>query len=296
MKILLTGSHGLIGSALSPLLTSRGHRVVRLVRGDPGPDPDQIPWDPAAGRLDGTRLEGTDAVIHLAGESIAAGRWTAARKARIRQSRVESTRLLAETLARLHRKPAVLIAASAVGYYGDRGDEILVEDSAPGSGFLATLCRDWEAAAAPAQQAGIRVVHLRTGIVLSQAGGALARILPIFRAGLGGRLGTGRQFMSWIGLDDEVEAIHHALARDAVRGPVNLVSPQPVTNREFTTTLGRILRRPALLAVPAGLLRVALGELGGEILTSVRAYPARLLATGYAFRHTDLESALRHLR
>jgi len=295
VKILFSGSHGLIGSALLPLLTSRGHRIIRLVRGDPGSGPDRISWDPASGRLEAPQLEGVDAVIHLAGESLASGRWTAARKARIRHSRVESTRLLAGALARLDRRPAALITASAVGYYGDRGDEILVEDSAPGSSFLATLCRDWEAAAAPARQAGIRVAHLRSGVVLSPAGGVLARLLPVFRAGLGGRLGNGRQFMSWIGLDDEVEAIHHVLTHDAVQGPVNLVSPQPVTNREFTAALGRFLRRPAFLAVPAGLLRLALGELAGEMLSSARAYPARLLATGYAFQDPELEGALRHL-
>lgn len=296
MKILLSGSHGLIGSALLPLLTSRGHRIIRLVRGDPGSGPDRISWDPASGRLESPQLEGFDAVIHLAGESLASGRWTAARKGRIRQSRVESTRLLAGALAHLERRPAALITASAVGYYGDRGDEILVEDSAPGSSFLATLCRDWEAAAAPAHQAGIRVAHLRSGVVLSPAGGVLARLLPVFRAGLGGRLGNGRQFMSWIGLGDEVEAIHHVLTHDAVQGPVNLVSPQPVTNREFTSALGRFLRRPAFLAVPAGLLRLALGELAGELLGSARAYPARLLATGYTFQDPELEGALRHLR
>ena len=296
MRILVTGSHGLIGSALIPLLASRGHHIVRVVRGDPGSTPDQIPWDPEAGTLDGARLDGADAVIHLAGENIAAGRWTAARKGRIRRSRVDSTRLLAETLGRLRRRPTVLITASAVGYYGDRGDEILVEDSAPGGGFLATLCRDWEAAADPARASGIRVVHLRTGMVLSRTGGPLAPLLPIFRAGLGGVLGNGRQFMSWIGLDDEVEAIHHALTHDAVAGPVNLVSPHPVTNREFTATLGRVLRRPTLLAVPAAALRLALGELAGEILSSARAYPARLLATGYAFHCPDLEGALRHLQ
>ena len=296
MRILVTGSHGLIGSALIPLLASRGHHIARVVRGDPGSTPDQIPWDPEAGTLDGARLDGADAVIHLAGENIAAGRWTAARKGRIRRSRVDSTRLLADTLGRLHRKPTVWIVASAVGYYGDRGDEILVEDSAPGRGFLATLCRDWEAAADPARGSGIRVVHLRTGMVLSRTGGALARLLPIFRAGLGGRLANGRQFVSWIGLDDEVEAIHHALTHDAVQGPVNLVSPHPVTNREFTATLGRVLRRPTLLAVPAVVLRVGLGELAGELLSSVRAYPARLLATGYAFHRPDLEGALRHLQ
>jgi uncharacterized protein (TIGR01777 family) len=295
MNILVSGSHGLIGSALVALLASRGHRVVRLVRPPAPPSRQDIPWDPAAGAIDGRALEGMDAVIHLAGESIAAGRWTQARKIRIRDSRVGSTRLLADTLARLTRKPQVLLCASAVGFYGNRGDEILVEESASGAGFLADLCQAWEAAAEPARQAGIRVAYLRTGVVLSPLGGALAKMLPIFRIGLGGRLGRGRQFMSWITLDDEVEAISHVLTHTALRGPVNLVSPQPVTNREFTSTLGRVLRRPTPFVVPGGILRAALGEVAGEVLGSVRAHPAKLLDTGFGFRYPELEGGLRHL-
>jgi uncharacterized protein len=296
MKILLTGSHGLIGTGLVPALTARGHRTVRLVRAPAAPPPGDVVWDPATGHVaDPARLDGLDAVVHLAGENIASGRWTQARKARIRESRVRGTRLLAEALARLPHPPRALVCASAVGYYGDRGEEVLREESPPGTGFLAEVCRDWEAAADPARRAGIRVVALRTGLVLSPAGGALARLLPVFRLGLGGRLGSGRQYASWIAIDDVVGAILHLLESDAVTGPVNLVAPHPVTNREFTAALGRALRRPALLAVPAWALRIALGETAGELLASVRAEPAKLRGAGYAFRHPDVEEALRAL-
>jgi uncharacterized protein (TIGR01777 family) len=295
VNILVSGSHGLIGSALVPALAARRHRIIRLVRGRDSRLPDEVAWDPASGRIDVPALDAIEAAVHLAGANIGARRWTVARKALIRESRVGATRLLADTLARLRRKPRVLICASATGYYGSRGEEILAEDSPPGTGFLAEVCRDWEAAAAPARDAGIRVAHLRSGIVLSPSGGALAALLPIFRMGLGGTLGSGRQFMSWITLDDEVEAIIHVLDREAVGGPVNFVSPHPVTNREFTATLGRVLRRPALLPVPGPALRIALGEVAGELLGSQRVHPARLLAAGYAFRHPDLEPGLRAL-
>jgi uncharacterized protein (TIGR01777 family) len=293
VSILVSGSHGLIGSALIPTLAARGHRIVRLVRHRVSRSADEVAWDPAAGWIDAPALEGLEAVIHLAGEPIAAGRWTAARKARIRGSRIGGTRLLAEALARLRRTPQALICASATGYYGSRGEEILVEESAPGTGFLAEACRDWEAAAAPARDAGIRVVHLRSGLVLSPTGGVLAKLLRIFRLGLGGRLGNGRQFMSWITLDDEIGAILHVLAQGVQRGPVNLVSPHPVTNREFTATLGRMLRRPALFPVPAPVLWIALGEVAGELLGGQRVHPTKLLTAGYAFRHPDLEAGLR---
>ena len=295
MDILISGSHGLIGSALTSWLTSRGHRIVRLVRPPRAPGPSEIVWDPIAGTIDAGGLEGMDAVIHLAGESIASGRWTHARKQRILESRVRGTGLIAGALAHTRREPRTLICASAIGYYGNRGDEILIEQSGPGSGFLADLARNWEAAAEPARQAGIRVVHLRSGIVLSPTGGALARLLPVFRLGLGGRLGSGRQFMSWITIDDEVGAIGHALQHASMIGPVNLVSPQPVTNREFAETLGRVLRRPALFSAPAIALRMALGELSSELLGSLRVHPAAILAAGYTFRHPDLETGLRAL-
>jgi len=267
-------------------------RLVRTV----GPGPDDVTWDPAGGAIDAGRLSGVDAVIHLAGENVAAGRWTPARKTRIRDSRVRSTRLLAETLAQIPRPPRVLLSASATGYYGDRGGEVLREDSPPGTGFLADVCREWEAATESARQAGIRVVHMRFGVVLSLGGGLLVRVLPVFRLGLGGPLGSGRQYVSWIAMDDLLDAVLHLLACDSVSGPVNLVAPGPVTNAEFTKALGRTLSRPTLFAVPAAVLRAAFGEMADDaLLASTRAEPARLLASGYAFRFADLGDALRHL-
>ncbi len=295
MKILVTGSHGVIGQALIDVLTARGDRVVRLLRGPSRPASPEPAWDPVAGRIDENRLEGFDAAIHLAGENLAAGRWTPARKARIRDSRIEGTRLLAGALGRLSRPPRTLLSASAVGYYGDRGEEIVQEETPPGTGFLAEVCRQWEAAADPARRAGIRVVHLRTGLVLSSRGGMLSRILPVFRLGLGGRLGSGRQYMSWIAIEDVCGAALHLLARETVSGPINVVAPHPVTNREFTAALGRVLSRPAVCAVPVPALRLALGEMAGELLTSIRAEPARLLGSGYVFRRPDVEGALRAL-
>lgn len=295
MTILVTGSSGLIGSALIPALTREGHRVIRLVRAEPKPGEAAIRWDPEAGAMETTGLPRLDAVVHLAGENIA-GRWTAGKKTRIRNSRVEGTRLLSESLARLPEPPNVLVCASATGYYGDRGEELLREESAPGSGFLAEVCREWEAAADVAVQRGIRVVHLRFGLVLSPKGGALAKMLLPFRMGMGGIVGSGRQYWSWIALDDAVSAIHHALTTDTLRGPVNVVSPHPVTNREFTRTLGRVLGRPTPFPVPAFAARLAFGEMADALLlASARVEPAKLLATGYRFRHPELEGALRHL-
>jgi uncharacterized protein (TIGR01777 family) len=254
-----------------------------------------VSWDPAAGAIDSTGLVGVDAVVHLAGESIAGGRWTEARKRRIRDSRVSSTRLLARALAQLASPPRVLVAASATGYYGDRGAEVLREESAPGAGFLAGVCREWEAAAEPAARHGIRVVHLRIGLVLSRDGGALASLLTPFRLGAGGPVGSGAQYWSWITLDDLLGAILHALTTEALAGPVNAVAPNPVTNREFAKTLGRVLRRPALLPLPAFAARLVLGEMADALLlASARVVPARLQATGYAFRAPTLEGALRH--
>lgn len=296
MNILVSGSRGLIASALIPLLGRRGHRVIRLVRPPSPASADQIVWNPAAGEVDAPRLEGMDAVIHLAGEPIPAIRWTADKKARISDSRVRSTRLLAETLAGLSRRPGVLMCASAVGYYGDRGDEILSEESPPGgSTFLAGVCRDWEAAADPAREAGIQVVHLRTANVLTRHGGYLGALLPLFRFGLGGRLGTGRQYLSWIAIDDWIEAVYYLLTVVPMDGPVNMGASEPVTNLEFTQTLAGILRRPAFFAVPAFVLRRVMGELGEELLQSARMRPGRLLQSGYVFRYPELERALRHL-
>ena len=299
MKILVTGSTGLIGSALVSFLTTGGHEVTRLVRSKSRRAIDGIPvlvWDPGSGKLDPAALEGLDGVIHLAGESIAAARWTPAQKSRIVESRVKSTFLLAETLAKLSYPPKVLICSSAIGYYGNRGDEQLNEDSFSGSDFLSRVCREWEMATSPASKKGIRVVHIRTGIVLSPAGGALAKMLTPFRIGVGGVIGNGQQYMSWIALDDVVGTYHHALLNETLRGPVNAVSPSPVTNRVFTKTLGKVLRRPTIFPLPAFAARLGFGEMADALLlSSARVVPRKLLSSGYQFRFLDLEKALRHL-
>ncbi len=293
MRIAVTGSTGLVGSAVVEGLRRRGHDVLRVVRGTSVAGEETIRWDPAAGTIDAARLDGIDAVVHLAGENIASGRWTAARKAAIRDSRVKGTSLLCDALAGCARPPATLVCASATGYYGDRGEEPLTEDSPPGSGFLAEVCREWEGAAAAAARKGIRVVHLRAGIVLSAEGGALAKMLPLFRAGLGGALGSGRQYWSWIALDDLVGVVLHALAREELKGPVNAVAPHPVTNREFTAALARALSRPAFLPAPAFALRLALGEMADALLLAgARVLPRRLEETGYRFLHPEIGMAL----
>jgi uncharacterized protein (TIGR01777 family) len=295
MKVAVTGSTGLIGSALVPFLTSGGHEVRRLVRRPPRRD-DEVSWDPARGELDPASLEGVDAVVHLSGENLAGGRWTAARKERLRRSRIDSTRILSRAVASLDRPPKVLVSASAIGFYGDREEEWVTESSPPDDGFLARLVVEWEAAAEPAVEAGIRVAHPRTGVVLSPAGGALGKLLLPFRLGLGGVVGSGRQFMSWVSIDDAVGALHHALSDDRVSGPFNLVAPGPVTNREFTKTLGRVLGRPTPVPVPAFALKAALGEMAeATLLASTRVRPEVLQKTGYAFRFPGLEEALRHL-
>jgi uncharacterized protein len=293
MDVVVTGSGGLIGTALRSALERAGHRMVPMVRSQAAGD--AIGWDPDHGRIDAGGLEGVGAVVHLAGEGIGAKRWNDAQKITIKESRVRGTVLLAETLAKLNRPPKVLLSGSAVGYYGDRGDEVLTESSRAGEGFLAGVCVAWEAAAAPAKDAGIRVSHLRTGIVLSAAGGALAKMLPPFRVGLGGRLGPGRQWMSWISIDDEAGAIVHLLADDAPAGAVNLTGPNPVTNADFTAALGRALRRPAVIPVPQIALKAALGgEMAQELLlNSQRALPTRLLDSGYTFAHPEVGDALR---
>jgi uncharacterized protein (TIGR01777 family) len=295
MNIAVSGSSGLVGTALCSSLGGGGHRVIRLVRGA-RERADDVQWSPGDGVRDASALAGVDAVVHLAGENIAAGRWTEARKAEIRRSRVEGTRRLSESLARIPRPPKALIAASAVGYYGNRGDEVLREDSASGGDFLAQVCREWEAAAAPASAAGIRVVHLRLGVVLSAAGGALKKMLLPFKLGAGGRIGAGTQFMSWIAIDDAVGAIEHGVRAERLQGPVNAVSPHPVTNGEFTRTLAKVLSRPAVAPMPAFAARVAFGEMADALLlSSQRVVPARLQESGYQFRFPELEGALRHL-
>jgi uncharacterized protein len=297
MNVLISGSTGLVGTSLIPLLTTGGHEAIRLVRSKSrSPSKEMVHWDPESGHIDPEGLEGLDAVVHLAGENIAGGRWTSARKSRILDSRVKGTRLLCESLARAARPPKVVVCASAIGFYGDRGDEELTESSASGTGFLAEVCREWEAAAEPARAKGIRVVHLRFGVILSPAGGALAKMLLPFKMGVGGIVGSGRQYMSWITLDDAVETILHALATDALSGPVNVVAPNPVTNREFTKTLGRVLSRPTIFPMPAFAARLAFGEMADELLlASARVLPNRLRDTAYRFRHEHLEPGLRHI-
>jgi len=296
VRILVSGSSGLVGSALLPALAAAGDEVGRLLRPGTTAGPLDVAWDPAAGQLDATKLEEFDAVVHLAGENIAAGRWNAARKEAIRRSRVGGTLLLTRALARLKNPPATFVSASAIGFYGDRGDEILKETSDRGRGFLPAVCVAWESAAEPAEAAGLRVVHLRFGVILSRHGGALARMLLPFRLGLGGPVGDGRQFMSWITLDDAVGAIRHALDSTSIAGPVNAVSPAPLSNRDFGRTLGRVLRRPAIAPLPAFVARLAFGEMADALLlASARVVPGVLQATGYRFRHPELEMALRHV-
>jgi uncharacterized protein (TIGR01777 family) len=294
MKVLISGATGLIGSALIPELESGGHQITRLTRSPRSGN--DVGWNPDAGEIDASRLEGHDAVVHLAGESIGEGRWTQEKKRRILQSRTKGTRLLADTIVNLPEPPNVMVSASAVGYYGDRGNELLREESGPGSDFLAEVCKAWEAAADPAREAGARVVHPRNGVVLSTKGGALARILPIFKLGGGGRIGSGRQWWSWVAIDDVVGAILHALTHDSVEGPVNLGSPNPLTNAGFTRVLGKILNRPTIFPLPASAARLMLGEVADALLlASQRMEPARLKESGYEFRYPELEGALRHL-
>jgi uncharacterized protein (TIGR01777 family) len=293
MRILLTGASGLIGGALRARLPARGHALVSLVRRPPR-GPDEIAWDPAAGRLDAGVLSGFDAAIHLAGASLAERRWTPERRRMLRESRVGPTRLLAGALAATASPPRVLVSASAMGWYGDRGDEVLEESAAPGAGFLAELAREWEAAAQPAAAAGIRVVHPRTALVLTPAGGALATLLPLFRLGLGGPLGDGRQWWSWITLADLCGALLHLIEREDVRGPFNAASPGPATNAAFARAVARVLGRPAWLPAPAFALRLFLGRgLADEaLLASQRLRPGVLERTGFAFADPELEPAL----
>lgn len=290
MQIAITGSTGLIGQALVRALRDEGLTVVRLVRRPPAAE-DEIRWDPF-GEVDAGPLEGVDAVVHLAGAGIGDRRWTETYKREVRDSRVEGTRTLSRALAGLSRRPAVLVSSSAVGFYGDTGDVEVNESATTGEGFLASLCRDWEAAAQPAVDAGIRVVHARTGVVLSGEGGLLGRLLPVFRLGLGGRLGSGRQWMSWISLTDQIAALRFIL-HDGISGPVNLTAPAPVTNAEFARALGRAVHRPAPFIVPAPVLRLALGEFADEgVLVGQRVLPDRLAKAGFTFRHPDLDTAL----
>lgn len=298
MRILISGATGLVGSALSRVLQAADWEVHALRRG-PHPERQQtgdMVWSPLTGEIETDRLDGLDAVVHLAGENVAAGRWTRTRRAAIRDSRIDGTRFLSRALARCTRPPAVLVCASAVGYYGDSGEAWLDEVSPPGSDFLARVAVAWENAADAARDAGIRVVHLRFGVILSASGGALARMLPIFRLGLGGRLGHGRQYMSWLSLPEAVSMIRFAISQAQLAGPVNAVAPEPVTNAFFTRTLARVLSRPAVLPLPAWAARAALGEMADALLLSgTRVRPTRLMESGYNFLHPDLETALRAL-
>jgi uncharacterized protein len=296
LRLVVSGARGTVGSSLLPFLLTGGHSVRRMTRRESLPA--DVSWSYEQGRIDAVKLDGLDGMVHLAGENVGA-RWNRGRKRRIWESRAIGTRFLCETLARLRKPPAVLVTASAVGIYGDRGDEVLTETSPlPGrnSDFLAEVAREWEAATEPARAAGIRVVNLRFGIILTPAGGALAKLLIPFRLGLGGPVGSGRQWMSWIGIDDVVGVIHHVLMSEDLSGPVNATAPHPRTNQEFTAALGRTLDRPAKVPLPAAAVRLALGEMGEvTLLSGARVQPARLLETGYAFRHPQLPGALKFL-
>ncbi|MCX4509498.1 TIGR01777 family oxidoreductase [Streptomyces sp. NBC_01619] len=292
MRIAVTGSTGLIGTALVRSLREDGHEVVRLVRRAPRAA-DEVEWDPARQYVDAAGLIGCEAVVHLAGAGVGEQRWTAAYKKEIRDSRVLGTAAIAEAVASLEEPPRVLVCGTAVGYYGDTGDRAVDESAPPGAGFLPSVCEEWEDAAAPAEEAGIRVAFARTGLVVAREGGAWGRLFPVFRAGLGGRLGKGRQFWSFISLHDEVAALRHIVDTDTLSGPVNLTAPDPLTNREVTAAMGRVLRRPTLFTVPPIALRVYLGDFAEDVLGSQRVLPAKLLESGFTFSHPSIEEAIR---
>ncbi len=294
MKILISGSHGLIGKNLIPSLNADGHDIVRLVRRKPAAG--EVEWHPDQGRIDAQHLEGIDVVIHFAGENIGTGRWTDQKKRSILESRIKGTSLLSETVASLSQPPSVFLTASAIGYYGDRGDELLTEKSAAGQGFLPTVCIEWEKAAKPAAEKGIRTVYMRFGIILDPNEGALSRMLTPFRLGIGGKVADGRQWMSWIALSDVINGIKFLIADKALDGPVNLVTPNPVTNAEFTKTLGRVLSRPTIFPIPAFAARLAFGEMGDALLlSSQRVEPSVLKDRGFQFKWPALEPALKNL-
>lgn len=292
MKVLIAGASGLVGSALIPPLEADGSEVARLVRTTPKPG--EIEWHPNQDQMDAARLEGFDAVINLAGENVAGGRWTEEQKRKIRDSRINGTHLLSEAMAKPGKRPRVFLCASATGFYGDRDDEVLDENSESGGGFLAGVCREWEQATEPAANAGVRVVNLRFGVILSREGGMLAKLLTPFKMGMGGKVGSGKQFISWVAIDDVVGAIKLALADETLRGPLNVVSPNPVTNEAFTKTLGHVLSRPTALAMPAFAARLAFGEMADEmLLASQYVVPKHLADAGYQYKYPDLEGALR---
>jgi uncharacterized protein len=293
VKILVTGSSGFIGTAVVHALEAKGHRVLRLVRSGAGGE-NRITWDPEHGRLDPEALAGIDAAVNLAGEPIGARRWTERQKAKILNSRERTTTLLSEAMVRLSPQPRALLSASAMGYYGERGDEVLTESAASGHGFLAAVCRRWEAATSVASEAGIRVVHLRTGLPLHPSGGLMKRVLLPFRFGLGGRLGSGRQWMSWISLEDQISAMLHLLDDEHANGAFNIAAPEPVRNDEFTRVLAHVLHRPAMIPIPKALIAIPFGrELTNDLLSSIRLSSARLERSGYRFAAPELEPALR---
>jgi uncharacterized protein (TIGR01777 family) len=291
-RIAIAGASGLIGSALTRSLIADGHEVVRLVRRAPR-GTDELRWDPDGQRMDAGGLAGCAAVVNLAGAGVASRRWTEAYKRKIRDSRVRGTATLAEAVASLDERPRVFVNGSAIGFYGETGDRVVDESAPPGEGFLPSVCVAWEGAAAPAQEAGVRTVFARTGLVVAREGGAWGKLFPLFKAGLGGRMGDGRQYWSYISLHDEVAAIRHLIDTSSVSGPVNLTAPTPLTNREITEAMGRVLHRPTVLATPAPLLRLALGDMSGDILGSQRVHPSRLLSSGFTFAFPSIEGALR---
>ncbi|GAA4009795.1 TIGR01777 family oxidoreductase [Streptomyces marokkonensis] len=291
-RIAVAGASGVIGSALVRSLTADGHEVVRLVRHAPR-GTDEVRWDPEGGRVDAAGLAGCDAVVNLAGAGVGDRRWTDAYKTRIRDSRVHGTRALAEAVASLERRPRVFVNGSAIGFYGETGDRAVDESAPAGEGFLPSVCLEWEAAAAPAREAGVRTVFARTGLVVARRGGAWGRLFPLFRAGLGGRLGDGSQYWSFVALHDEVAAIRHLVDREDLSGPFNLTAPHPRTNREITAAMGRVLRRPTPFAVPAPALRAVLGEMAGDVLGSARVLPTRLLDSGFRFAFPEIDGAIR---
>ena len=292
MKIAIAGSSGLVGSALIPILQSDGNQITRLVRSSPKPG--EIEWHPNQDEVNPQRLEGFETIINLAGENIAGGRWTDEQKRKIRVSRINGTHLLSESIAKMTSKPGAFICASATGIYGDRDDETLDEQSETGGGFLAGVCREWEQATEPASKAGVRVVNLRMGPILAREGGMLSKLLTPFKMGMGGKVGSGKQYISWVALDDAVNAIKLAIDDKSIQGPINIVSPNPVTNEEFTKTLGHVLNRPTALAMPAFAARLAFGEMADEmLLASQKVMPNRLNQAGFQFRYPTLESAMR---
>lgn len=296
LRVAVSGAGGLIGSTLTAMLTGGGHEVVRLIRSPSGSDEGGALWDPARGLLEPSAMEGLDAVVHLAGDNIGQGRWTAAKKRRIQRSRVQATEQLVRSLSQLERPPRIFVGASAVGIYGDRREEVLTEDSSSGSGFLAEVCKEWEGAASRVSEFGARSVTARFGVVLSPKGGALAKMLPVFRSGGGGKLGRGTQFISWISIDDAAAALIHLVMSSELSGPVNVTAPAPVANSDFTRVMAEVLRRPAVIPVPVPLARLLFGEMAdATLLASIRAIPAKLQSHGFRFRHPDLRTALGRL-